>query len=455
MRIRVLFSVLYCFTALSVTAQGKLTLVQGTVNSDKTKSMVLFDVQNGEKLEMATARINGQYQFAFALPNIRDGFYYLSNQGRRSFIRLYLKAGDKFQIAINDSGNYAFVQPTPENKLLKEWNDFAEPVTRMSIFPRKDTATYASFFPILTAFLPKADAFKKKIKTPNAAFNDLLKNAVDFDIEHAALKFMLTPNSKFPGKDEMIPYYNTIVQPNKFTNTAVLNSGNGVDLIMLYSIYKYGKVKNPDSKERPTISEMLDFFGNDTIKGIFVENQLPGYRSLEKFNQEIEPVKKYLVTDTMQARYARNLKRLSTYRKGDKAFNFSYPDSSGNVVTLASLKGKVVLVDVWATWCGPCKAELPHLKKLEEELRDKDIAFVSISVDEEKDKEKWKNFVAKEQLRGIQLYAKGWSEFTRYYDIHGIPRFLVFDKEGKIVTVDSPRPSAPELKELLLNTLKN
>ncbi len=104
---------------------------------------------------------------------------------------------------------------------------------------------------------------------------------------------------------------------------------------------------------------------------------------------------------------------------------------------------------------GPVKKEIPHLKKLEEELRDKNIAFVSISVDVEKDKEKWKNFVEKEQLTGIQLYAKGWSDFTNYYDIHAIPRFLVFDQEGKIVTVDSPRPSMPELKELLLSTLNS
>lgn len=452
MRIRVLFSVLYCFANLSVTAQGKLTLIQGTVKDERTQTIVLFDVQNGEKLELATARINAQQQFAFALPNIRNGFYYVSNQGRRRFIRIYLKAGDKCQLALTDNG-YEVLQPSPENKLLKEWTELSYPVTKMSVFPRNDTITYASFFPTLTAFLPKADGFKKKLNTPNAAFNELMKKSIDLDIEHAALKFMYTPNSKHPTNDEIIPYYATIYQPNKFANTAVLNSGDGVDLIRLYATYMYTMVKKPDAQKRPTLPEILDFFGNDTIKGVFVENQLAGYRALETFNQEIDPVKKYLVTDTMQARYARTLKRLSTYRKGDKAFNFSYPDSNGNVISLTSLKGKVVLVDVWATWCGPCKAELPHLKKLEDELQDKNIAFVSISVDEEKDKEKWKQFVANQQLGGVQLYAKGWSEFTKYYDIHSIPRFLVFDQEGKIITVDSPRPSTPELKELLLNTL--
>src|SRR5690606_18571711 len=122
------------------------------------------------------------------------------------------------------------------------------------------------------------------------------------------------------------------------------------------------------------------------------------------------------------------------YAKGEKAFNFSYPDINGDTVTLASLRGKIVLVDTWATWCAPCRVEIPHLKKLEHELKDKDIAFVSLSVDVERDEEKWKKFVQKESLGGIQLYAKGFSEFAQYYKISSIPRFLIFDKEGRIVT---------------------
>lgn len=452
MRIRVLFIALYCLAGGMVAAQGKLTIVQGTVNTEKLQSIALFDVQNGEQLELASARINNR-QFAFALTEIKDGFYFLGQKGRRPFIRIYLRNGDKCQLTIHNDG-YELVQPSPENILLKEWVTFSSPVTRMSEFPRRDTVTYASFFPTLSAFLPKADAFKKKIKTANRAFNELLQQSIDIEIEHAALKFLYTPNTKHPGEAEIIPYYAGIYQPGKYAHSAVLRSGYGADLIRLYATHVYVRVKKPESPAKLSLEEMTGLFGNDTVKGVFVENQLAAYRSLEKFNQEVEPVKNYLVTDSMQARYARALKKLSTYKKGDRAYNFSYPNLNGDSVSLASLKGKVVLVDVWATWCGPCKAELPHLKELEASLRDKDIAFVSISVDEEKDKEKWKLFVEKEQLKGIQLYAKGWSEFTKYYDIHGIPRFLVFDQEGKIVTVDSPRPSNPELKELLLQTLK-
>jgi hypothetical protein len=62
--------------------------------------------------------------------------------------------------------------------------------------------------------------------------------------------------------------------------------------------------------------------------------------------------------------------------------------------------------------------------------------------------------VLKEELGGTQLFASGWSAITKYYDITGIPRFMLFDTEGKIVTVDAPRPSNPELKVLLQNTLE-
>src|SRR5690606_23739996 len=119
---------------------------------------------------------------------------------------------------------------------------------------------------------------------------------------------------------------------------------------------------------------------------------------------------------------------------------FTYPDLNGKMVSLTDFKGKVVLVDVWATWCGPCKAEIPALKKMEEELRAKDIVLLSVSVDEEKDKQKWKDFVKDENLTGVQVFASGWSDIAKFYKITGIPRFMVFDKKGNIVSTNSPRP---------------
>ena len=136
----------------------------------------------------------------------------------------------------------------------------------------------------------------------------------------------------------------------------------------------------------------------------------------------------------------------------------NYENYKGGTTSLSDLKGKYVYVDVWATWCGPCKAEIPSLKALEEEYHDKNIQFVSISIDDdrthgnsrEKALEDWKAMVADKELGGIQIMApEGWkSKFVEDYRIKGIPRFILIDPNGNVVTPDAPRPSDAKLKEL-------
>ncbi len=140
-----------------------------------------------------------------------------------------------------------------------------------------------------------------------------------------------------------------------------------------------------------------------------------------------------------------------------------YENIKGGTTSLVDLKGKYTYIDVWATWCGPCKAEIPSLKKLEKEYHDKNIQFVSLSVDDgrgyrgatkeesaELAKEGWKKMIAEKELGGIQLLApKGWqSQFVQDYKISGIPRFILIDPDGNIVTPDAPRPSSTKIVEM-------
>ncbi|WP_338734050.1 TlpA family protein disulfide reductase [Mangrovimonas cancribranchiae] len=137
----------------------------------------------------------------------------------------------------------------------------------------------------------------------------------------------------------------------------------------------------------------------------------------------------------------------------------NYENHAGGTTSLSDLKGKYVYIDVWATWCGPCKAEIPYLKEVEKKYHDKNIQFVSISIDDarrsgggsmEKAKEKWYNMVEEKELGGIQLISdKNWqSEFVQNYKINGIPRFILIDPDGNIVSPDAPRPSSDALIEL-------
>ena len=140
--------------------------------------------------------------------------------------------------------------------------------------------------------------------------------------------------------------------------------------------------------------------------------------------------------------------------KGTTIPEFTFLDIQGNEVSLQEFFGKYVYIDCWATWCGPCQAQIPHLKKLEHRYAGKDIVFVSISSDS--NREKWKRTIQDKELKGIQLIEKcpTRSEFSEHFNITGIPRFIILDKEGRIYDANAPRPSEPLITNLLDELLK-
>ena len=143
-----------------------------------------------------------------------------------------------------------------------------------------------------------------------------------------------------------------------------------------------------------------------------------------------------------------NLKQLS---KGNPSPLFNdYENYAGGTTSLTDLKGKYVYIDVWATWCEPCLAEIPSLKKVEKEFHGKNIQFLSVSLDRIEDRGKWKDMIKEKELGGIQVFAdNNWeSAFVQGYLIKGIPRFIIIDPQGNIVTANAPRPSDPKLIDM-------
>jgi len=129
--------------------------------------------------------------------------------------------------------------------------------------------------------------------------------------------------------------------------------------------------------------------------------------------------------------------------------DFEYLNPEGKTISLKSLRGKYVYIDVWATWCAPCIAEIPSLKKLEDKYGKKNIAFVSISVDVATEKNTWLKFVQENDLHGIQVMADQdfKSAFIQKFAINNIPRFLLIGPDGKIIDNNAKRPSDPKLLE--------
>jgi thiol-disulfide isomerase/thioredoxin len=131
---------------------------------------------------------------------------------------------------------------------------------------------------------------------------------------------------------------------------------------------------------------------------------------------------------------------------GEAATDFTYPDKDGNNVALSDFIGSVVYVDVWATWCGPCRAEMPFLHDLEAEYSDKNVTFIGVSVDEEKNRQVWLDMMEEKDMQGVQIFADGWSQITKDYAINGIPRFMLFDTEGNVSNLNADRPSSDDIR---------
>lgn len=123
-------------------------------------------------------------------------------------------------------------------------------------------------------------------------------------------------------------------------------------------------------------------------------------------------------------------------------------DLEGNTVGIAQFAGNYIYIDVWATWCGPCKKEIPYLQQLGHDLEGKNIVFLGVSTD--KDKAKWENFLTTTEMHGTQVHAGAEFKISTIFQVASIPRFIIIDPDGKVFNPRAPRPSTPATKNYLL-----
>ncbi|HNP17058.1 MAG TPA: TlpA disulfide reductase family protein [Fulvivirga sp.] len=198
-------------------------------------------------------------------------------------------------------------------------------------------------------------------------------------------------------------------------------------------------------------------FSNEKVKLELMAMQADRYLSRVDASSAEQALDKIKAMDT-DKKYIADLEEkwglLKKVAVGQPVPNLQFVNTSGDSLSLADLKGKMVYIDVWATWCGPCLAELPSLEKLQVELKDREVTFMSVSIDDTMDP--WKKMVEKKEMKGIQVYSPGaWkSDIITSFVINGIPRFILIDKNGIILDNDASRPSG-DIKEVILKNLNS
>jgi thiol-disulfide isomerase/thioredoxin len=170
------------------------------------------------------------------------------------------------------------------------------------------------------------------------------------------------------------------------------------------------------------------------------QNKMPKYIATLKSEADRSELKKML---------AEKAGELMAAQVGKPAPSFTAADSTGLLHKLSDYSGKVIYLDLWASWCGPCRAETPHFKTLTEKYKNNGhIVFISVAVMDKP--EKWRGALIKDNPSGLQLYDIDGSVQKAYF-ASSIPKYILINKKGEIVSFDAPAPSSSTAIETILD----
>ena len=240
---------------------------------------------------------------------------------------------------------------------------------------------------------------------------------------------------------------------NRWMETIDRNDPENIEMSKKY-VYWHARHHRPEGANGNAyfLNSLPKLFRNQEVINKIANEYIADYLVLApKEMPEVFGIYKQITTDTaahaeMQKLYDRYIKRIP----GAEAIDFEMTDINGKKWHLSDFKGKALFIDIWATWCGPCCAEIPYVAKLVKHYaKNKKIEFLSISVDS--NQAKWKKKLAADKPEWKQFICPGdWkSPLCKEYDITGIPRFLFLDKKGRVISLRAPFPSSPDIIEYI------
>lgn len=186
----------------------------------------------------------------------------------------------------------------------------------------------------------------------------------------------------------------------------------------------------------------------DKVGSAIIEKYISRFDYQNKYQEGLDELTAVTVKYNLDRKYLNTFAaNRSTIKGSPFPKEVVLKDADGKTMDFSQFRGKYVYIDLWASWCVPCCREVPHLQKLEGELNNADVVFLSISLDQKVDA--WKKKMASLGVHGHQWHdAEG--KLGNALNVKGIPFFLIYDKEGNLYMYDAPRPSQGEgLRELL------
>ncbi len=453
---------LFTWGALEANAStGKATL-NFTVYGNTQSGLFLYQLKDGEPLSLGFKRPDEKGMLKFVV-DVKEGVYFIKKAGGKELsfnYPIYLKAGDQKKINCYagtlslDYDSCIIDQPNIETKYLATWSTVFNQYCKFA--KNRANQPYAKYKE-LEKF---AATFLQKSKTTNVYYNQLLADKVATDLQYLVaanfFNFGSRLNIEYDSSATVQPFYKPLMDPKIVCNPRLLHSEHGMQMLnYVFAFWKFNQTRKMITLNFSSFAANVPLICNNEVKAVYLAYHMRALRKYEDFVNYIQPYKALFNSTELKAAYQKKYEELYLFANGTPGYNFALKDINDKVHTLAEFKGKVVIIDLWAMWCAPCLAEKPVMAKIEHEYyKDRnDIVFIGISVDGLSRKDVWKNFVVKKGFATLELLSNATESIHNYYKVEGIPRFLIFDREGKIVTVDAPMPSNPAFKKLLDETL--
>jgi len=427
-------------------------LLTGTINNPTTEKFLLSN-RDGRGRFPAHVASDG----AFVVDTIRSGSgtYRFEGVGINR-VTMYLTNGGTYHLTFDE-------------KNMVDTAVLTGPVPNPSVYlmtkgKRVDSLRGMSFTKYITLgpeeFKAKATLIKENLLEYLMSFSDMPEDFVKFEREEIINYYLLylvkyeyihgqfvgeldtfRVNDQFLEELEGVDYYN---------EDAFRSRGYYKSLVKEYFEFQAKKIaEKTGSNYHVTKLKTFGKIPNEHIKNTLlagaVASDLSEIHNLDDYYNTFLTVSTSKENNENATKRYKELKKLS---KGSPSPVFTdYINHAGGTSSLSDFKGKYVYIDMWATWCGPCLKEVPFLKEVEKKYHDKNIAFISISIDVKKMEDAWRKMVTDKKMGGVQLLADGaWSsKLIKDYQIKGIPRFILIDPNGNIVSAKAPRPSSPNL----------
>ncbi len=446
-------------TLLPCAALAKVT-ISGTTGEYVNKEMSLFECRDGVPLLLTTTEVYADGSFSLSAETQGTGFYLLGHKGG---IRhpLYLKGDETLKVHFTNYGMTILQGAGTECRLLCEWEKEASPLRTQSWFYRStggcesvDLETFERRMKSLKVLSQRLSQQLKGQQWDDFASLMLLKMDVD------QMFMRMAYQRSHPGEtdEKFMADADWQRADQLFEQSMLLQLPHVPEMMGVYVDSKASLLLPPP--ENPSIitsSEYKERGGLITNKDLcqsYVYEVASHLRYYEMYSDLCEAFSDEPFSDRMLQALEPIRASLEWSKPGNEAPDFKGLKTDDEWLSLSELRGKVVVIDVWATWCVPCLRMMPYFRKLEKELSDPDVAFLSICVGALPEKDLWLKLVKDNQLTGNVVFMDSWTRgFAKDYRVTSVPRFMIIDRQRKVFSYAAPAPKYPRLKELIIQAL--